>query len=181
LSSQVARRAKTIVGWRSSHRQTDAGAVESQQRATLEVPVVDFSEEGARDLGERYWAQVERSTLGLVRAQYRGESLELRIVGGRPLLLRFAPPQLEVTATLVRCTYPIVGGLLARRPDGEIGFEQSRGGPAELTSTIRGFFPRLAARQGRPDWSGALYNLVQSRVHVAISRRYFASLIEGPQ
>jgi hypothetical protein len=175
------RRAKTIVGWRSSHRQTDAGAVESQQRATLDAPVVEFSEKGARDLGERYWAQVEHSTLGLVRAEYRGESLELRLVGGRPLLLRFAPPRLEATATLVRCTYPIVGGLLARRPDGEISFEQSKGGPAELTSTIRGFFPRLAARQGKPDWSGALYNLVQSRVHVAISRRYFASLIEGPQ
>jgi hypothetical protein len=173
------RRAKTIVGWRSSHRQTDAGAVESQQRATLDAPVVEFSEEGARDLGERYWAQVERSTLGLVRAEYGGESLELRLVVGRPLLLRFAPPRLEASPTLVRCTYPIVGGLLARRPNGEISFAQSSGGPAEVTSTIRGFFPRLAARQGRPDWSGALYNHIQSRIHISISRRYFASLIEG--
>jgi len=175
----VARRAKTIVGWRSSHRQTKAGAVESQQRATLDAPVVEFSEEGARDLGERYWTQVERSTLGLIHADFRGESLELRLVGGRPLLLRFAPPRFEASANLVRCTYPIVGGLLARRPDGEISFSQSKREPAELTSTIRGFVPRLAARQGRPDWTGALYNQIQSRIHISISRRYFASLIEG--
>ena len=177
----MARQAKTIVGWSSSHRQTDAGAVESQQHATLDAPVVEFSEKGARALGERYWAQVERSTFGLVRADHRGESLELRLVGGRPLLLRFAPPRLEATATLVRCTYPIAGGLLARRPDGEISFAQSKRGPAELTSTIRGFFPRLAARQGRPNWSGALYNHIQSRIHISISRRYFASLIQGRQ
>jgi len=179
LTPLVARRAKTIVGWRSSHRQTDAGAVESQQRAILDAPVVEFSEEGARALGERYWAQVERSTLGLVRADYRDESLELRLVGGRPLLLRFAPPRLEASATLVRCTYPIAGGLLARRPNGEISFAQSKQGPAELTSTIRGFFPRLGARQGGPNWSGALYNHIQSRIHISISKRYFASLIES--
>ena len=37
--------------------------------------------------------------------------------------------------------------------------------------------PSLAARQGERDWTGALYSQVQSRVHVAISRRYFARLI----
>ena len=40
-------------------------------------------------------------------------------------------------------------------------------------ATIRGFYPRLAAREGRSDWTGALYSHVQSRIHVAISRRYF--------
>jgi hypothetical protein len=172
-------RARRIAGWKSSHRQTEAGAVESQQSAILDAPVVEFSDEGARALGERYWAQVERSTLGLIRAGHREESVELRLLGGRAPLLRFAPPRLEVSETVVRSTYPIVGGLLTRQPDGEISFAQSS--RAELTSTIRGFFPRLAARQGRPDWSGALYNHIQSRIHISISRRYFASLIDGRQ
>jgi hypothetical protein len=46
-----------------------------------------------------------------------------------------------------------------------------------MRSTITGFFPRLAARQGEPDWTGALYSHVQSRIHVAVSRRYFKRLI----
>jgi hypothetical protein len=77
----------------------------------------------------------------------------------------------------VSCRYPIEGGLLAQRPAGEILFEQTGGPVSVLRSAIRGFFPRLAARQGRPDWTGALYNRVQSRIHVAVSRRYFSRLI----
>jgi hypothetical protein len=82
----------------------------------------------------------------------------------------------------VRCTYPIAGGLLAQRPAGEILFEQAGGSEPVLRSAIRGFFPRLAARHGRPDWTGALYTRVQSRIHVAVSRRYFARLVaEAPK
>jgi hypothetical protein len=46
-----------------------------------------------------------------------------------------------------------------------------------LRSTITGFYPRLAAREGKSDWTGGLYSLVQSRIHVAVSRRYFVRLI----
>jgi hypothetical protein len=67
--------------------------------------------------------------------------------------------------------------LLAQRPAGEIAFAQVGRSPLVVRSTIRGFFPSLAARQGERDWTGALYSQVQSRVHVAISRRYFARLI----
>jgi hypothetical protein len=68
--------------------------------------------------------------------------------------------------------------LLALRPVGEIVFAQVDGSPPIVRSTIRGFFPSLAGRRGERDWTGALYSQVQSRVHVAISRRYFARLIE---
>jgi hypothetical protein len=78
---------------------------------------------------------------------------------------------------LVRCSYPIEGGLLAQRPAGELVFAQVDGSPPIVRSTIRGFFPSLVARQGERDWTGALYSQVQSRVHVAISSRYFARLI----
>ncbi len=50
----------------------------------------------------------------------------------------------------------------------------------ELRSAIRGFYPTLAAHAGRRNRTGALYNTVnKSRIHVAISRRYFASLAAG--
>ena len=84
---------------------------------------------------------------------------------------------MEATSALARCSYSIEGGLLAQRPAGEISFAQVGGSAPVVRSTIRGFFPRLAARTGEPDWTGALYNQVQSRIHVAVSRRYFARLV----
>ncbi len=105
--------------------------------------------------------------------------MELRVIGRWPLLLAFGPPVTDVARRSLRCCYPITGGLLARRPGGEIVFAQDRvGDQLCLRSTITGFFPTLATRPGRPDWTGALYSQVQRRVHVAVSRRYFARLIQ---
>jgi hypothetical protein len=164
-------------GWETWQRQTDEGAVESEQRVLLAVPVVDFSATGAERLGSTYWREVERVTRRLVRGRERNNSLELLLLGKGPPLLRFGPPTLEATDSLVGCTYPIRGGLLARRPAGEISFAQLGGSRPVLRSTIRGFYPRLAAREGSSDWTGALYSHVQSRIHVAVSRRYFMRLI----
>jgi hypothetical protein len=164
-------------GWETSQRQTADGAVESQQRTVVGTPVVEFSIAGAERLGAAYWREVERITHGLVRPRKRNGNLELRLLGRGPALLRFGRPTLRATDTLVRCSYPIAGGLLARRPAGEIAFAQTAGSPAIVCSTIRGFFPTLAARQGEPDWTGALYSQVQSRIHVAVSRRYFTQLL----
>ena len=164
-------------GWETWQRQTGDGAVESQQRVVLREPLVEFSAAGAERLGLAYWREVERVTRGLIRPRKRNDSLELRLFGRGPTLLRFGRPTFQATNALVRCSYPICGGLLAQRPAGEIVFAQVGGSPPIVRSTIRGFFPSLAARQGERDWTGALYSQVQSRVHVAISRRYFARLI----
>jgi hypothetical protein len=167
-----------VNGWQTWQRQTRDGAVESEQRVVLREPVVEFSPAGAECLGLAYWREVERVTRGVVRPRERYGTLELRLFGRGPALLRFGRPALEATDRLVSCSYPIHGGLLAQRPVGEIVFTQVGGSPPIVRSTIRGFFPSLAARQGERDWTGALYSQVQSRAHVAISRRYFARLIE---
>jgi hypothetical protein len=164
--------------WDAWEGQTADGAVESEQRVALSAPVVEFSETGAERLGLAYWCEVERTTRRLVRARVRHGSLELRVLGRGPSLLRFGSPTFEATATAVYCRYPIDGGLLARRPAGEIVFAQVGGSTPVVRSAIQGFFPRLAARQGEPDWTGALYTRLQSRIHVAVSRRYFARLID---
>jgi hypothetical protein len=166
-SASGAERVVELDGWEAWQGQRDDGAVESEQRVVLRAPVVEFSETGGEHLGRVYWREVERITGRLVRARERQGSIELRLLGRGPALLRFGAPRIEVTTTLVSCRYPIEGGLLARRPGGEI----------VLRSAIRGFFPSLAARTGSPDWTGALYNRVQSRIHVVVSRRYFARLI----
>jgi hypothetical protein len=164
-------------GWESRQGQRDDGAVESEQRVLLRAPVVEFSRTGAEHLGRLYWREVERITWRLVQTRERQGSIELRLLRRGPALLRFGAPTIEATTTLVCCSYPIVGGLLARRPGGEIVFAQTGDGPVVVRSVIRGFFPSLAARTGSPDWTGALYNRVQSRIHVVVSRRYFARLI----
>lgn len=166
-----------VDGWEARQRQTSEGAVESEQRVALRAPVVDFSVAGARYLGHAYWREVERVTWRLVRPRERNGSLELRLLGSGPVLLRFGPPTVEATEELVRCSYLIRGGLLVRRSAGEIVFAQTGSVRPSVRSTIRGFFPRLAARAGEPGWRGSLYNQVQSRIHVAVSRRYFARLI----
>lgn len=154
------------------------GAVGSEQRLPLPAPVVESSPEGAALLGRAYWREVERSTRGLVRPAEHSGGLDLRFCN-RVRLLRFGRPELEATGDTVTCRYPIVGGLLARAPGGSISFTQRSGGGAEpeLSSTIAGFHPRLAARPGRPDWTGALYAHVQARIHRAVGRRYFERLL----
>ena len=116
LFSRRGVRGVEINGWVSSHRQTEAGAVESEQRVTLDRAAVKFDELGARALGRRYWAEVRRSTFGLVQPGERDCALELRAFGRRPLLLSFGRPVLEVSPFLIRCSYPIIGRLLARKP-----------------------------------------------------------------
>ena len=164
-------------GWEAWQQQTSDGAIESEQRVALRAPVVSFSVAGAEHLGRAYWHEVERLTRRLVRMRQRNASLELRLLAIGPALLRFGPPDVEATDELARCSYPIEGGLLVQRPAGEISFAQVGGSHPALCSAIHGFFPRLAARERKPDWTGALYNQVQSRIHLAVSRRYFTRLI----
>jgi hypothetical protein len=150
-------------GWESWQRRNADGAIESEQRVVLARPVVDFSAAGAERLGQAYWREVHQLTATLVRVRDRDGAVELRLLGRGPVLLRFGRATFEATEARAACWYPIAGGLLARRPAGEISFEQT---PVSLRSTIRGFFPRVA-----------FYDRLQGRAHVAVSRRYFRRLI----
>ncbi len=170
------RRPAALAGWSSTQSLTPDGAVESEQRIRLPRPVVEASTEGARRLGESYWTAVVGLTFGLVRPQAdRGSGVALRAFGSD--LLRFSAPVTDVDADGVRCRYEIIGGALARRPGGSISFTQTGGAELELRSAIAGFHPRLAARPGGARWTGVLYSLVQRRLHLAVSRRYFRRLL----
>lgn len=146
------------------------------QRVELPAPVVEHSPAGARRLGELYWHELERSTLGLVRARPTAGAPQLRLLGLGPALLRFGRPELAVRSSSVSCLYPILGGVLARTAAGSISFTQTGLDDVEVRSTISGFFPRLARRHHRSRWNGLLYAQIQSRLHVALGRRYFVRL-----
>ena len=165
--------------WSSSHQRRSDGAIESTQRMVAPRPVVERTGEGARMLGAAYWREVERLTRGLVRTRSRGRGMELRVAPFGPTLLCFGPPRVSVTFDAVSTTYPITGGILARRAAGSITLSM-RGGAdrVELRSAIAGYHPTLAARPGAPAWTGELYDQIQARVHARISRRYFHRLID---
>jgi hypothetical protein len=162
--------------WSSSQARSPSGAFESVQRVELPAPVVERSTDGAKRLGELYWRQLERSTLGLVRARPAAGAPQLRLLGRGPALLRFGPPELAVSSSSVSCLYPIRGGVLARTPAGSISFTQTGLDDVEVRAAIAEFFPRLASRSDRRRWNGLLYPHVQARLHVALGRRYFARL-----
>ena len=146
------------------------------QRASLPSRAVEHSPAGARRLGDLYWHELDRSTFGLVRVRVTSDGVVLRLLGISPALLRFGREELTVTPDSVTCRYAILGGLLARMPGGWIAFTQTVGSPPEVRSEIDGFFPRLATRRVRRGWSGLLYPHLQTRLHVALGRRYFARL-----
>jgi hypothetical protein len=154
-----------------------AVAVDSEEAFALPDRVVPMSASGAHRLGRAYWDAVERTTRGLVSARPAGAGVELRLLRHGPALLAFGPPAVEVHPTSVSCSYAILGGLLARTEGGVLGLAQEGADEWCLRTSIRGFFPRLGARPGRPRWTGFLYGQVQARLHRAVGRRYVERLI----
>lgn len=148
------------------------GAIESDERALLRRPVVARSEDGAQQLGDRYWLEVTRGSRGIVRRRLTASGVELRLLWRGPCLLRFGRPETSFDASAVTCRYPILGGLLARRPGGWLTLTQIEQPEPELRAAVNGFLPRLSSR---------LYEHVQRRLHLAISRRYFVGLVAEAQ
>jgi hypothetical protein len=160
---------RELEGWRSTHARDDDGAVHSDERVHAKHPVVAPSPAGALHLGDRYWSEVGRATRGSLRRRDTASGVELRLFAFGPSLLRFGPPELHVSAESVFCRYPICGGLLARRPGGAITLSQRGADEPELRATVTAFVPRLALP--------LVYDRLQHRLHVRISRRYFRRLI----
>jgi hypothetical protein len=168
-----------LEGWQSMHGVAENGAIESDERVLALHHVVAMTDDGARELGERYWQQVRRSSFGLLRLEPTplGSELRLRPTGVR--LLRFDPLQVSCDPEGVTCCYPIRGGLLARQAAGALVLSHSNDERPELRAAVTGFRPRFGPRPGYPGWTGWLYERCQRRIHVAISRRFFGSLVAG--
>jgi hypothetical protein len=160
---------RELEGWRSTHARGAGGVVHSDERVHAKYPVVAPSRTGALHLGNCYWSEVGRASRGSLRRRDTATGVELRLFACGPSLLRFGRPELYVSADGVSCRYPICGGLLARRPGGAITLSQGGTEEPELRATVTAFVPRLALP--------LLYDRLQHRLHVRISRRYFRRLI----
>jgi len=168
-----------VTGWETSERVLESGAFESRQRVLVAEPAVKVSEAGARTLGLFYWQAVDRFSRGGIRARWTGEGGRLKLLGAGTLLT-FGPPELSFEGGVVSCRYAIEGGLLALRAGGSVTLAQRpEGDQQELSVTVEGYLPRLAARAGAPAWTGMLYAKGQTPFHVAVSRRYFELLLRS--
>ena len=162
-------RARRLQGWNSVYTRGPDGAIESDERIALTGPVVAWTKAGARELGQRYWAEVRRATFGLVRLRERRDGSELRLLPLDACLLRFGRAELVAGEHGVACRFPIRGGLLAKGAAGALVLSQSADETPQLRAAVTGFVPRLGLRP---------YDHIQRRVHVAISRRFFRRLLE---
>jgi hypothetical protein len=167
-----------LEGWSSTQGRAPDGAIDSEQQLRASRPAVERSEQGAAALGHAYWREVTRASRGVIRAHDGAGGIDLRLFGIGPSLLRLGTAELRVDADGVGASYPIRGGLLARTAGGMLSVSQSDGDAPILAAAVQGFHPRLAAPQGRPPFTGALYEHVQRRLHEAISRRYLRRLGE---
>ena len=156
-----------IEAWSSVQSRSEDGTLTSVQRARSARPVVEISDAGAKDLGQRYWREAVGASRGLVHCRQEPVGVELRLLGRGPVLLSFRPAETFVEGNKVSCNYAIRGGLLTRREGGTLALSQIGGTEVELCAEVTEFVPRL----------GVTLGFVQRRFHAAISRRFFARLI----
>lgn len=151
-------------GWETQDRGGD-----SRQRVLSPDPLVEATPAGALRLAETYWLAVRRTTLGAVRGRWHPGGGDLRLLGVLPLL-RFGPPRVEAAGARVSCAHEIRGGLLAAGAGGRVAFEQRPAGEeTEVIAAVEGYRPRLPP---------ALHARLQRRLHLSVSRRFFALLDE---
>jgi len=138
--------------------------------------VVDPTDEGARELGRRYWAEAPRCTHGLVRVRVEEGHIEL-VAAGAVTLFRFGTPQIRAEPDHVECVFPISGGLLVGRSGGSLAIVQ-RGFPPHLGLVVFGYQPRLASARRR-SLRRVVYRQVQERLHLLLSRRLLRRIAGG--
>jgi hypothetical protein len=145
----------------------------SVQTVALDGLVVSPSEDGGIALADAYWAEIRRRTGGVVRIRRRAAGIELRLA--RLTLFRFGAPRTVVSDGLVECSFPIAGGLLAKKEGGFLTFVQ-RATPPELEVSVRDYVPFFSSTRERRSLRGFLYRVVQERAHAAISHGYLARM-----
>ena len=131
------------------------------------------SETGGRALADAYWGEIRRRTGGLIRARRSDASVELRLA--RITLFRFGAPRTAVKDGIVECSFPITGGLLAKKKAGFLTFVQ-RTTPPELEVSVRDYVPFFSSSRELRSLRGFLYRVLQERAHAAISHGYLTRM-----
>jgi len=159
-----------------------SGAVRSIQAANVDMPVDQLEEIWTpmhlERLARTYWKYLSRISLGLIRVHYSDDERAVVFLMRPFVMLRFHPPEYEMSGARGIVRWRIRDGLLvAQRDDGYLEIdvrrmESERPGYARVHVEVEvaNFYPALA----RPfRW---FYTNTQSRIHVLVTHGFLRSL-----
>ncbi len=161
---------------------TDEGAARSVQAANVDMPEAElesiWSGMHLERLARTYWWYLSRISLGLIRVHYGPDERAIVLIGRPLVLLRFQPPEYELTSDRGVVLWKILDGLLVgRRREGHLRIEVQRSESTHpgfvrihVEVEVANFYPRLALPFR---W---FYVNTQSRIHVLVTHGFLRHL-----
>ena len=160
-----------------------SGAVRSIQAANIDMPESELEQiwtaSHLERLARTYWKYLSRVTLGLIRVVYSDTERAVVLICRPFVLLRFQPPEYELSATRGIVRWRIRDGILvATRNEGYLEIDVRRlpspregYGRVHVEVEVASFYPRLAASIA--NW---FYQHTQSRIHIVVTHGFLRSL-----
>jgi len=159
------------------------GAVRSIQAANVDMPADELERlwrpRTLENLARTYWKYLSRISLGLIRVAYSDTERAVVLITRPFVLLRFHPPDYDLSATRGVVRWRIRDGILvARRDQGFLEIdvrrmesERAGYGRVHVEVEVSNFYPALATKIAR--W---FYANTQSRIHVVVTHGFLRSL-----
>ena len=160
-----------------------SGAVRSIQAADVTMPVEQldsiWTAAHLERLARTYWKYLSRVTLGIIRVTYTDEERAVVVIGRPLVLLRFHPPEYDISGDRGIVQWRIQDGLLvSRQHEGYLEIDVKRlksdrqgYGRVHVEVEVANFYPAIATWVAR--W---FYKQTQSRIHVLVTHGFLRSL-----
>ncbi len=175
--------ANAVIAEAEEHTTMDrTGAVRSIQAANVDMPEREldaiWSAQHLERLARTYWWYLSRISLGVVRVHYSADGRAVVMLSRPFVMLRFHPPEYELSSDRGIVRWRIRDGLLvARRDDGYLEIDVRRSASerpgyarVHVEVEVASFYPALA----RPfKW---FYVNTQSRIHVIVTHGFLKHL-----
>lgn len=185
LNSQRERRvADSVIADPEEHTTMDRdGAVRSIQAANVDMPADELERlwrpRTLENLARTYWRYLSRISLGLIRVAYSDTERAVVLITRPFVLLRFHPPEYDLSPARGIVRWRIRDGILvAQRDHGFLEIDVRRMesgrpgyGRVHVEVEVSNFYPALATKIAR--W---FYANTQSRIHVIVTHGFLRSL-----
>jgi hypothetical protein len=164
------------------------GAVESVQEAELRLSdpgaaIIDrgFLEHAAA----AYWGLIRRFTLGLIRMTSKAGDQCIVLIAASLVLLRFHPPEYEVSDREGAVKWRIQRGILVSKSGRDRGFlrfsvrsveDEGRASRFHLRMEVQNFYPWLRGTGPFASVGVWIYAQTQQRIHRAVTRAFLRRL-----
>jgi hypothetical protein len=177
-----------------------SGAVESMQRAEIDIPANLLDElwrpEYLERLARAYWRWLNRISLGLLRVVYEPAARTVVLLFRPFALLRFGAPEYETEGPRGAVTWRIDRGLLVAREGHGKGYlriaverldDSAAAAPGavpltpgrvrlRLEASVANFYPWLRGTGWFARFGTWLYSQTQLRIHIVVTNGFLRSL-----